>query len=589
MKNRAVRIISSLLILAILAAGCISPQTHPAATVTLAPSATMANSPTTAPSPTTQPTDTPAPTVTLAPSPTAAANPSYWWNSAVFYEIFVRSFFDGTGDGKGDFKGLTAKLDYLNDGNPNSTTSLGVKALWLLPIQPSPLYDGYDITDYSAVNQDYGTMNDFKTFLQEAHKRGIKVIIDFVPNDTSKQNPWFISAQDPKSDKRDWFVWSDKDPGYNGPWNEQVWYQAVAGFYYAIFNPETPDLNYRNPAVNTAMDNVVSFWLKDVGVDGFRIDGAPYIIEDGSTQADTPETHAWYKALRTFYKAINPDAFTVGEVWESVFSASAYAQGDELDTVFAFDMASAMVNDVNGGNGSQASDDILFNSSKFKPNQFGTFLTNHDMSRAFSQLGGDMGKMKSAATIYLTAPGVPFIYYGEEIGMSGVKGSGADADESDRSPMQWSSAANGGFTTGSPWWPVNSDLTTVNVASETSDPNSLLAFYRQLVHLRNEQVALQSGDYLKVAGSDSSIYAALRTSGDDIVLVVSNLNSNPIKSATLSLAKGALSGSYQVTPLLGSGTFANLTSNAAGGFDNYPMPADLPAGGNDILLLKPAK
>ncbi|HEY3341814.1 MAG TPA: alpha-amylase family glycosyl hydrolase, partial [Anaerolineae bacterium] len=181
-------------------------------------------------------------TLAITSIPTPATTPqgagAAWWNDTVFYEIFVRSFYDSNGDGKGDFQGIIAKLDYLS--------GLGIKGIWLMPIHPSPSYHGYDVTDYRAVNPDYGTLDDFKQLLSEAHKRGIKVIMDFVLNHTSIQHPWFIASQDPQSDKRNWYTWSDTDPRYLGPWNEQVWHPGKSGYYYGIFDVGMPDLNYRN-------------------------------------------------------------------------------------------------------------------------------------------------------------------------------------------------------------------------------------------------------------------------------------------------------------------------------------------------------
>jgi len=188
----------------------------------------------------------PAVSTEVSPAPTADGNP--WWNDAVFYEIFVRSFNDSNGDGIGDFNGITEKLDYLNDGDPNTTADLGVTGIWLMPIFPSPSYHGYDVTDFYGVNPQYGTMEDFKKLLAEAHKRGIRIIIDMALNHTSDQHPWFKEAKkDVNSKYRDWYIWSETDPNYKGPWNERVWHPSTTGFYYGIFEAFMPDLNYNNP------------------------------------------------------------------------------------------------------------------------------------------------------------------------------------------------------------------------------------------------------------------------------------------------------------------------------------------------------
>jgi alpha-amylase len=514
---------------------------------------------------------------------TTKAAEYYWWNDTVFYEIFVRSFYDGNGDGKGDFKGLTAKLDYLNDGKPETTSDLGITGIWLMPIHPSPSYHGYDVTDYMAINPDYGTMEEFKMFLSEAHARGIHVIIDFVANHTSDQNPWFVASQDAKSDKRDWYIWSDTNPGYTGPWDETVWYAGKSGYYYAIFWSGMPDLNYKNPKVSQQMEQVASFWLKDVGVDGFRVDGARYLVENGKEQSNTKETHNWYKQFRTFYKEINPQAMTIGEVWDSIYAAVAYAKGDEFDMVFDFDLASALVDGVNGRNAKKISNALSLNQQKFLPGQFGTFLTNHDMNRVMTQFLGDMGKMKSAATIYLTAPGVPFIYYGEEIGMNGSK-----PDEAIRTPMQWSGDANAGFSSGSPWEALNSDSQQVNVALQDGDPSSLLSWYRQLIRIRGQHLALQKGDTIKIETGSTSVFAMLRVWKDDIILVLVNLGDKPDNSYKLVMDKGLTAGkAYSLSNLSGEGlNIKGITANQAGGFSGYQPLPELPAGGNFILILK---
>jgi alpha-amylase len=280
----------------LLLAGCLAPAA-PAptstSTSTLAPSATPAPvtvtpvAATMTSVPTLAPAETRVAPVTGLP---AGTDGKPWWNDAVFYEVFVRSFYDSNGDGIGDFNGLTAKLDYLNDGNPATTTDLGVTALWLMPIHPSPSYHGYDVTDYYDVNPQYGTLADFKRLLAEAHKRGIRVILDLVLNHTSLQHLWFVAAQDPQSPYRDWYLWSPTDPGWPGPWGEKVWYANGRSYYYAIFDKNMPDLNYTNPAVTAKLDDVARFWLAEVGVDGFRLDAAKHLIEAGQVQENTAST-----------------------------------------------------------------------------------------------------------------------------------------------------------------------------------------------------------------------------------------------------------------------------------------------------------
>ncbi|MBE9472169.1 MAG: alpha-amylase, partial [Chloroflexi bacterium] len=224
----------------------------------------------------TQPPATATPTATVtAPPPTSppeSAASSFWWNDAIFYEIFVRSFYDSDGDGVGDLNGLIEKLDYLNDGDPATTDDLGVTGLWLMPISQSPSYHGYDVADYLTVDDEYGTNEDFRRLMEEAHKRDIRVIVDLVLNHTSSQHPWFQSARDDvDSPYRDFYVWSEENPGYKSPWGGQVWHRTSSGYYYGIFWEGMPDLNYDNPAVTTEMEEVIRFWLEDMGADGFRL------------------------------------------------------------------------------------------------------------------------------------------------------------------------------------------------------------------------------------------------------------------------------------------------------------------------------
>ncbi|MGB0346259.1 MAG: alpha-amylase family glycosyl hydrolase, partial [Balneolaceae bacterium] len=206
-----------------------------------------------------------------------------WWNEVVWYEIFVRSFYDSDGDGIGDFNGLTEKLDYLNDGDPNTDTDLGIGGIWLMPIHPSPSYHGYDVTDYRAINPDYGSMEDFKNFIVAANERGIKVIIDYVMNHTSTEHPWFQASAAGDSHFRDFYRWEESKPNYNGPWGQTVWHQRNGDYYYGLFWGGMPDLNYENPAVKDSMFAISDFWIEEIGIDGFRQDAVLYIDEDGST------------------------------------------------------------------------------------------------------------------------------------------------------------------------------------------------------------------------------------------------------------------------------------------------------------------
>jgi alpha-amylase len=521
-------------------------------------------------------------TTTSTTSTTVPALPE-WWVDATFYEIFVRSFYDSDGDGIGDLNGITAKLDYLNDGDPATTTDLGVTGIWLMPINPSPSYHGYDVTDYYGINPEYGTIDDFKTLVSEAHKRGIHVIIDLVLNHCSNQHPWFIeSASSTTSPKRDWFIWSATNPGYLGPWGEQVWWPLSGSYYYGIFSSTMPDLNYRNPEVVSTMEGVVRYWLEDFGIDGFRLDAAKHIIEEGEQQENTRATHNFWKNWRINFKDTAPDAIAIGEVWSDISIMATYVQGDELDGVFNFALAGAILDSANNGSATSFVYNLDQSVDQIPAGYFSPFITNHDQNRTMSQLGGSLPKAKAAASLLLISPGTPFIYYGEEIGMEGVK-----PDENIRRPMQWSSSANAGFTTGTPWRAPDDDYTAVNVAAQTSDTDSLLSHYRRLIALRNSHNALKAGSVNNFTTSDQSVYAGLRFTTSEAIVAIVNTSSSPITNCTFSLASGPLSkGNYSVSPLMGTGTFADLVVGDNGAIDNYLLTESIPAYGTIILGLE---
>ncbi len=568
MQHRRLSLAASLAATALLA-GCLS-GTPTAASVT----------PTAAP-----PTAAPATATVVAPPVQAvsglpAGTDGYaWWNDTVFYEVFVRSFYDSNGDGIGDLDGLRAKLDYLQQ--------LGVSGLWLMPIQPSPSYHGYDPTDYYNINPAYGTLEGFKALVVAAHQHGMRVIIDFVLNHTSDQNPWFVDSQNPASPYRDWYIWSKTDPGYLGPWGEEVWHKSAGGdYYYGIFTGSQPDLNYRNPDVTAKMEDVTRFWLQAQGVDGFRLDGAKHLIEDSKVQQNSDSTHQWFQAFRTFYKKVSPQALTVGEISGDPSSVVAtYAAGDQLDLGFDFPLATTFLDGARAGRAADVAKSLAADVRVFKPEQFATFLSNHDQNRVMSQLAGKVDKAKVAAALLLTAPGVPFIYYGEEIGMVGL-----GADEEKRTPMQWTAGANAGFTTGSPWELVNPDYVKGrNVASETADPASLLEAYRALIQARNQHAALRVGDLYLAQTEASGVLASLRVSQSETVLVIINLGPDPVTDVKLALAAGPLKSRYRAVPILGALPAAALTANSQGGFDSYQPNPTLPGYGMLIYQLQPAQ
>ncbi len=586
------RNLSLLFCLSVLLAGLLVACGSPAVTPAV-PQAATAAEPTLPPPP---PTPTPSPTpVQAGPVGALQGLPQGsqgfpWWDDSTFYEIFVRSFFDSNGDGIGDLQGLIQKLDYLNDGDPATHTDLGITGIWLMPIFPSPSYHGYDVTDYNTVNPDYGTLADLKQLLQAAHKRGIRIILDMPLNHTSNQNPWFIQSLDPNSPYRDWYIWSNTDPGYLGPWGEKVWHPSPTGtgYYYGVFVDTMPDLNYTNPDVVAAVQQIMRFWLQDVGVDGFRFDGARYMQEDGKILADAPDNHVWFQTMRTFIKGINPQALMLGEVWADDFTVSTYLQGDQLDLAFDFDLANSMMTSASQGTADKVNNQLTFSIKTFPPGTSAPFLTNHDLDRVMSQLGSDEEKAKNAAALLLTARGVPFIYYGEEIGMLGKRGS-ENNDIQRRLPMQWTAGEDAGFTTAKPWAPIYPFHASANVAYQDSRPDSLLSFYRDLVELRRQHVGLRVGDTAKVAATEKTVYAILRASNEELLLVVVNMSDQPVQAAALSLKTGPLQGAYHVVPLMGAGSFPDLAANPNGGFDAYQPLALLPANARLVLQLLPVQ
>jgi glycosidase len=499
----------------------------------------------------------------------ADSGDSPWWNNRVFYEIFVRSFYDSDGDGIGDFNGIVEKLDYLNDGDPNTSDDLGITGIWLMPITVSPSYHGYDVVDYFDVEPDYGTKEDLQRLLEEAHKRDIKVIVDLVLNHTSTQHPWFQDAvNNPDSPYRDFYIWADSPPSYSSPWGTPVWHRSNTGFYYGVFWEGMPDLNYENPDVTTEMNKAIRFWLEDMGVDGFRLDAIKHLIEDGSIQENTPATHAWFEGFHDFYKGINPDALTVGEAWTDTADVVAYV-GDEVDVAFEFDNASAILQSAKGERALYIKSAEQKITKAYPPNQYATFITNHDQERVMSTLLGNVGRAKTAASLLLTGPGLPFIYYGEEVGQSGRK-----PDENLRTPMQWSDSANAGFTTAARAWNTpQGNYDAFNVADGAADPDSLLSHYRTLIHARNQNAALQTGDWQAVETGISELYAFLRRTDEQTLLVIMNMGDEPLDNYGFCLNTGSLvEGTAQV--VLGETAVSSPTLNSSGGFDNY-KPIDI--------------
>ncbi len=446
-----------------------------------------------------------------------------WARGAVFYEIFVRSFADSDGDGIGDFTGLTSKLDYVDD--------LGVDGIWLMPVFESPSYHGYDTTDYETIAKDYGTNADFQRFLGEAHKRGIRVILDFVMNHTSSEHSWFLeSASSSTSPKRDWYVWSATDPKWTQPWGgDPSWHPRNGAFYYGVFWSGMPDVNYRNAEAKAEMFRLGRQWLLQ-GIDGYRLDATRYLVETGpgAGQSDTPETHQVLKEFSTTVQRIRPDAILVAE--NTVDTATLATYFDSVPMNFNFPLASAIVEGVNAENANRIRT-VLADVNRLYPAGVidAPFLTNHDQTRIATVLRNDAGKLRNAAAILLTLPGMPFVYYGEE---AGLQNGTTQNDEAKRTPMPWS--ASGGFSTHTPWFPYAPGLSANNVASQTADPQSLLSYYRNWIAARKSATALLKGTVTPLETS-TPILAFLREAENDRVLVVHNLSNSRVDAGPLAV------------------------------------------------------
>lgn len=499
-----------------------------------------------------------------------------WWNSEVFYEIFVRSFYDSDHDGAGDINGIREKLDYLNDGDPNSSEDLGIGGIWLMPVHPSASYHGYDVTDYLDIHSQYGSLDEFRLLVQEAHERGIKIIIDMVLNHTSDQHPWYISSSSSTtSEKRPYYRWESVQPTESGPWGQQVWHSHPSGFYYGLFWSGMPDLNLEEEAVVREVFEIAEFWLNDVGVDGFRLDAVRYLIEDHGVLQDSPGTIEFWKKYTSQIKNYNNDALLAGEAWTSTSEILPYVEGESLDICFEFDLANAIIGGVNGLDASRIRNQAQQVFNVYPNQQFGTFLSNHDQNRVANVLQNSIEKNKVAAGIYLTLPGTPFIYYGEEIGMSGVK-----PDEFIRTPMQWDATLNAGFSEGSPWIRVNEDYGTRNVEVMSTDPSSIYHHYRRLIQIRNREPVLQLGNFYPVYPSDNRILSYVRTYMGESILIIINLSTTQTLSSNLDLSYSPIGNDF--------GRFTDLLSNdevnvdiTAQGISNMTISP------GQVLILKP--
>lgn len=484
-----------------------------------------------------------------------------WWQHAVFYELYPRSFADSNNDGIGDLNGITSKLDYLKQ--------LGVDAIWIAPCYPSPQVDfGYDVSDYENIDPMYGTLADFDKMQSQAKQQDIRIIMDFVLNHTSDQHKWFLDSKSSRtSTHRDWYMWRN-GKGSNKPPNN--WESTFGGsawkfdpktkqYYYHYFYPEQPDLNWRNPAVEKAMFDVTRWWYGR-GVSGFRLDAVDTLYEDpdlrdnpilpgknkyGDPNMDDkynkklPEVHDTLRALRQV--ADQYGAVLIGETWTSNI--------DELKEYYG-----AHSNEL------QMPMDFMFTRvDKLSPPDFRKqiaavdsaggwpvyVISNHDIPRSYNRYGDGRHNdaiAKVMAGLYLTLRGTPIMYYGEEIGMEnndpkrredvkdpiGKLGWPTEKGrDGERTPMQWDGSENAGFTTGKPWLPVPPSYTTHNVAAESKDSNSVLEFYKHMLALRHTNQALLDGQYVPLNENDANVLSYLRVYKDDAVLVVLNMSNAP--------------------------------------------------------------
>ena len=516
-------------------------------------------------------------------APAARSTPRWdheWARGAVFYEVFVRSFQDSNGDGIGDLQGLISRLDSLNDGRPGKGNDLEVDALWLMPVFDSPSYHGYDVVDYEKIEPDYGTGDDFDRLLAEAHKRGIRVIVDLVLNHSSSQNPWFVeSASSPSSPRRDWYVWRADDPGWTQPWggSNHTWHEKNGAFFYGIFWGGMPDLNYSTPAVRQEMARVAALWLRR-GVDGFRLDATRHLFANGpgEMQNDQPETFEYLKEFAAVVRSVNPRSVLVGENWTETPIIARYYES--LPMSFNFPLASAILDSVKAGDAAGIGAKLQEMAELYPPNAIDApFLTNHDMQRGATQLGNDAARLRSAAAVLLTLPGAPFLYYGEEIGLQNGPGGN---DEFKRTPMPWDASPGGGFTTGKPWFDFAPGKETTNVAAQAGDPGSLLSWYRQLIRGRKGSNALTSGSLALLSPADRStpVLAFVREAGrgrkQERVLVVHNLSGSEAEAGPYPVA-----GRTAVPILAAPGTPAPVRS-AEG------WTVRLPAGASGVWRLR---
>lgn len=441
--------------------------------------------------------------------PSGTPRPKPGWQQGAFMEIFVRAYQDSDGDGVGDLRGLIQRLDYLKD--------LGVSGLWLMPVTASADRDhGYATTDFRSIEPQYGTLADFDELLRQAHARGIGVIIDYVINHSAHSHPMFVSAAaDPASPWRDWFVWQQPAPKGWDIWGKNPWYEHQGSHYFGTFGPHMPDFNMRNPAVVSYHEDSLRFWLER-GLDGFRLDAVPHLVENSAKDwNDQPQSRQLTRGFSRLIRSY-PGRHVV---CEATAQPKVYASPRVCGSAFAFGLERQIMQAAQGDSAAVRGVADYFRSA---PPSMATMLANHDIfagERIWDQLGGDEARYKLAAASYLLMPGTPFIYYGEEIGMAGVKG--LPGDEPLRAPMSWSADIRGFTTADTPFRPLSPNAATHNAAAQAADPQSLLNFYKAMLKLRRELPAIARGNY-RQAQAQGQVLRFQRQLGRERVLVLIN-------------------------------------------------------------------
>jgi alpha-glucosidase len=517
--------------------------------------------------------------------PAQYAGQPLWWQKGIIYQIYPRSFKDSNGDGIGDLPGITDRLDYLQ--------WLGVDAIWISPVYPSPMADfGYDVADYTDIDPIFGTLADFDNLLAQAHERNLKVILDFVPNHTSNEHPWFRESRQSRDNaKRGWYIWADAKSGGGRPNNwlsvfggpAWEWDETTGQYYLHSFLKEQPDLNWRNPQVRRAMLDVLRFWL-DRGVDGFRIDVIHYMVKDAELRDNPPaagpmagfKDRGEYSTQEHLYNCNRPEVHEVTREFRRLLDG--YDERVAIGEVHLFDLDELMK--FYGQRGDELH--LPFNFAPlYLPWQAEAFrrvvadyeaalhrqqessaavawpnyvLGNHDEHRLASRFG--KGQARLAAMLLLTLRGTPTLYYGDEIGMADVEippgkeqdpwgrqvpGLGLGRDP-ERTPMQWDAGQGAGFSDGpaEPWLPIAPDYETVNVAAQQADPTSMLSLYRRLIRLRQESPALHIGSYSAVDGAPANCFAYLREQAGQRMLVALNFSAVERRLSLAGLGGGRL-------------------------------------------------